>query len=404
MTDASCDDDAPSKSTFPPSVGHHRSAWGAVGSLSVGVFAMVTAEFLPASLLTPMANDLHVTDGTAGQAVTATALVAAIAAPVVVLGTARLDRRVVILGLSLLLVLSNLLAGVAWNIWVLIGARVGVGIALGGVWALAAALALRLVPKNMLPRATAIIFGGISAATVCAPALGAYLGDLWGWRITFTAAAGLAFTALLMQFITLPILPPEVNRGASSFALILRRRNIQIGFLTVLLAFSGHFAGYTYIRPFLEQVPRLDVQMISLVLFAFGCGGLIGNFAGGFVAERSVRLSVGTASILLAASTIALLLLGTSPKVALVAAIVWGVAFGALPVGTQAWTTQSAADHAESAGALLVTTTQGAIALGAVIGGLLVDSLGVLGVITYSGLAVLAGGLTMLILGRREAD
>lgn len=402
MSATSQDDDAISNRAHSSAVEQPKAAWRAVASLAIGVFAMVTAEFLPASLLTPMADDLGVTDGTAGQAVTATALVAAIAAPVVVLGTARLDRRKVIWGLTLLLMMSNLLAGVAWNIWVLIVARAGVGIALGGVWALAAALAFRLVPRHLLPRATAIIFGGIAAATVCAPALGAYFGDLWGWRITFTAVAGLALVALLMQLVTLPTLAPETAPGFGTFALLLRRRNIQIGFLTVLLAFSGHFAGYTYIRPFLEQVSHLDVGMISLVLLAFGFGGLFGNFAGGFLAERSVRLEVGSASVLLAGAAFALLFFGTSAQAAFIAVAIWGVAFGALPVGTQTWTTQAGSDHAESAGALLVTTTQMAIAIGAVIGGLLVDGVGILGATAYCGLAVLAGGLTMLASGRGE--
>lgn len=387
---------------LPAEADRPSAAWGAVASLSVGVFAMVTSEFLPASLLTLIADDLGVTNGIVGQAVTATALVAAVAAPAIVVGTARLDRRIVIWGLSLLLVLSNLLAGVAWNIWVLIVARVGVGIALGGVWALAAALALRLVPRHLLPRATAVIFGGIAAATVCAPALGAHLGDLWGWRITFTAAAGLAFVALAIQLVTLPSLAPEVVPGLRTFTLLLRRRRIQVGLITVLLSLSGHFAGYTYVRPFLEQVPRFDVRMISLVLLAFGCGGLFGNFAGGFLAERSARLAVGTASALLAVSSFALLFFGASTDVAFAAVTVWGFAFGALPVGTQTWTTQSATDHAETAGALLVTTTQAAIAIGAIIGGLLVDGPGILGVIAYCGLAVLAGALTMLVFGGRE--
>ncbi|MBN8931674.1 MAG: MFS transporter [Rhizobium pusense] len=378
-----------------------KAAWAAIASLAVGVFAMVTSEFLPASLLTPVAKDLGVSDGAAGQAVTATALVAAVAAPAVVLGTARFDRRAVIWGLSSLLVISNLLAGVAWSIWVLLLARVGVGIALGGVWALAAALALRLVPHHMLPRATAVIFGGIAAATVCAPALGAFLGDLWGWRVTFTVAAGLAAVALLMQFIALPRLMPESPPDLSTFALLLKRRSIRIGFLTVLLAFSGHFAGYTYIRPFLEQVPRLDIQMISLALLAFGGGGLLGNFGGGFIAEKSVKLEISLASILLAFSAFILLVFGHSAGAALCAVTVWGFAFGALPVGTQTWTTRSGADHAESAGALLVTTTQGAIAIGAVAGGVIVDNLGIASVMIYCALAAIAGGSVMLLAPRK---
>ncbi|NDL63777.1 MFS transporter [Acerihabitans arboris] len=382
--------------------GRTVAAWSAVLSLSLGVFALVTAEFLPASLLTPVAADLGISDGTAGQAVTATALVAALAGPLVVIGTGKVDRRLVVWGLSLLLVLSNLLAAVAATIWVLIAARVLLGIALGGVWSLAAALALRLVPARLLPRAMMIIFTGVSAATVCAPALGAYLGDIMGWRATFLAAAAIGIAALLAQLATLPRLPPGDVPSLATFGLLLRRPGIRIGLLTVMFVISGHFAGFTYVRPFLEQVPRFDVRMISMVLLAFGIGGFFGNLAGGFIAERSASIAVALAAILLSIMAFLLLFFGSAASLAFAATATWGFAFGALPVSFQTWNTQAAPDHAETAGALLVTTFQIAISLGAVAGGLLVDGLGAPGAIAYSALAVLAGGVIMLAIGRRS--
>ena len=401
MSDISCAVEAASAGPVLRS-GDERTdaAWDAVVSLSLGVFGLVTAEFLPASLLTPIARDLGISDGTAGQAVTATALVAAVAGPVVVIGTGKVDRRMVVWCLSLLLVLSNLLAAVASNILVLLAARVGLGVALGAFWSLAAALTLRLVPPRLMPRAMSIIFTGVSAATVCAAPLGAYLGDLWGWRATFLVAAGIGALALVAQLLTLPRLPPMAAPSLGTFFLLLRRPSIRIGLVTVMFVISGHFAGFTYVRPFLEHVPRLDVQMISLVLLAFGIGGFFGNLAGGLVAERSAKLAVGLGSLVLSAMAFSLLVYGASTNIAFAATATWGFAFAAFPVGIQTWTTQSAPDHAESAGALLVTTFQIAIATGAVMGGLLVDRLGTPGAIGYCGLAVLAGALTMLALGR----
>ncbi|NPD65921.1 MFS transporter [Lichenicola cladoniae] len=376
------------------------AAWGAVLSLSVGVFALVTAEFLPASLLTPMATDLHISYGAAGQAVTATALVAAVAAPAVVIGTAKIDRRMVVWGLSLLLVLSDLLAAAASNIWVLLLARVLLGVALGGTWSLAAALALRLVPARMVARAMSIIFTGVTAASVCAPALGAYLGDLWGWRATFLAASSIGIVALAIQLTTMPRLPSTDGPTLRTFFLLLRRPRIRTGLITVMFVISGHFAGFTYVRPFLEQVSRLDVRTLSMVLLAFGIGGFFGNFAGGMMSGRSPRVSVAVGAVLLAATAFALLGDGTSTPIAFVALAVWGFAFGVLPVSIQTWTTQAALDHAESAGALLVTTFQIAIATGAILGGVLVDRLGAPGAIGYCGVALLVGAATMLGLGR----
>jgi predicted MFS family arabinose efflux permease len=388
---------------FGETARHEEAAWAAIISLSLGVFGLVTAEFLPASLLTRIADDLSVSVGTAGQAVTATALVAAIAGPAIVIATGRVDRRYVMWGLSLMLVVSNLLAAGATSLAVLLVARTALGIALGGFWSLAAATALRLVPPEKMPRAMSIIFTGVSVATVCAAPLGAYLGDIWGWRSTFLLAAGVGAAALLMQVLTIPRLPPSDVPSLATFVAVLRRASVRLGLVVVLLAVSGHFAGFTYVRPFLEQVPQLSIAAISGVLLAFGIGGFFGNLVGGFIAERSARAAVSFASLLLGVAGLALLAGGPSAGLAAAATAVWGFAFGAFPVGIQSWTTRAAADHAESAGALLLTTFQIAIAGGAVFGGLLVDGLGAQGAIAYFSAACLMGGVRMLLIGKRLA-
>ena len=387
----------------PPGAGAEpaHAAWAAVFSLALGVFALVTAEFLPASLLTPMASGLGVSNGTAGQAVTATALVGAFAGPIVVVGLGRIDRRVIVRALLLLLVASNLLAALASTVWILLAARVALGFALGGFWSLAPALCLRLVPQLLVARAIAVIFTGVSAATVCAAPLGAYLGDLIGWRMTFLSAGGLSVAALLALFATLPRLPATDAPGLGTFLVLLRRPRIQVGMLTLVLVISGHFAGFTYVRPFLEQVSHLHAARISLVLLVFGVSGFFGNLAGGAVAGRSARLGVGLGSLLLAAASLLLLGYGAAASVTFTALAAWGFAFGALPVALQTLTTQSAPDHAESAGALLVTMFQVAIATGAIVGGLLVDGFGARGAIGYCGLGAVAGSLVMFGLGRR---
>ncbi|ESZ22129.1 MFS transporter [Mesorhizobium sp. L48C026A00] len=378
-------------------------AWGAVVSLALGVFGLVTAEFLPASLLTPLAQDLGVTEGTAGQAVTATAVVGAIAAPTMAIVTKRLDRRLVMWGLTVLLILSNLLAAFASSLSILLIARIMLGISLGGFWSMSAAMAMRLVPMRLMPRAMSIILTGVSVATVCAAPVGAYVGDIWGWRTAFMIAAVVGALALLVQIATLPKLPPA---GVASFRTLLeviKRPMIRVALLVILLVASGHFAGFTYVRPFLEKVPALDIETISLVLLAYGIGGFFGNFAGGFMAERSLKTAVGLAPLLIAVAALLLLTIGASPAVAAIAVAAWGFAFGAVPVGLQAWLVRAAPDQAESAGGLMVATFQVAIALGAVFGGLLVDNAGVASAFAYCGIATLLAALAAFLLGPRSA-
>jgi predicted MFS family arabinose efflux permease len=378
-------------------------AWPAVVSLSFGVFSLVTAEFLPASLLTPMARDLFVSDGLAGQAVTATAVVGAIAGPAVVVGTSRVDRRWVLWGLTALLVVSDALAAAAGDLPTLLVSRVLLGVALGGFWAMAAALAMRLVPQELMPRAMAVVLTGVSLATVCAAPVGAWIGDHWGWRMAFVVAAVAAALALVVQVVTVPSLPPTTKATLGAFVTLLKRPRMRNGLAIVTLVVSAHFAAFTYVRPFLEQVPHMNVGAISLVLLAYGVGGFFGNLAGGFLAERSEQTAVASAAGLIAAAALVLVVLGVSMSLSGSATAVWGFAFGALPVGAQTWINRAAPDLAESAGGLLLMAFQVAIATGAVFGGYLVDGFGPRGPIAYCAIAAALAAFSALVATRRPA-
>ncbi|PBC02139.1 MFS transporter [Mesorhizobium sp. WSM3860] len=378
--------------------------WAAVVSLALGVFGLVTAEFLPASLLTRLAQDLGVSEGAAGQAVTATAVVGAIAAPTMAIVTKRLDRRLVMWLLTVLLIVSNLLAAFASSLMMLLLARVILGVALGGFWAMSAAMAMRLVPMRLMPRAMSIILTGVSVATVTAAPVGAYVGDIWGWRTAFMIAAVVGALTLLVQLATIPSLPPTAVASFRTLIEVLKRRTIRIALLVVLLVASGQFAGFTYVRPFLETVPVMPIETISLVLLAYGIGGFFGNFAGAFLAERNLKLAVGLAPLLIAVSALAMLTLGASPVIAAIAVAAWGFAFGAVPVGLQTWLVRAAPDQAESAGGLMVATFQVAIALGAVFGGVLVDQAGVASAFGYGAVATLLGALVTFAVGPKQAE
>ncbi|WP_175625860.1 MULTISPECIES: MFS transporter [Oxalobacteraceae] len=375
--------------------------WAGIASLALGVFGLVTAEFLPASLLTAMANDLGVSDGAAGQAVTATALVAAGAALTIPLFTRNFDRKRVILALTTLLLLSNVLAVTADTLSVLLVSRVLLGIGLGGFWSMAAALAMRLVPDHLFARAMSLILTGVSVATVGAAPIGAYMGNLWGWRSAFVAAGIVSVITLLVQIFAIPSLPPKDNPSVKVMFELLRRTNIRVALFAVLLVISGHFAGFTYIRPLMEHITHLSVSAISAVLLGYGIGGFFGNFAGGFIAERSERYAVVCGGALIVVLAASLWMAGSSPVVAAVAIALWGFAFGAFPVGFQTWIVRAAPDQAEAAGGLMVAAFQIAIASGAIGGGILVDHVGALGGPIFATVAITLGTLLTLRYGPR---
>jgi DHA1 family purine ribonucleoside efflux pump-like MFS transporter len=378
-------------------------AWAGVLSLAMGVFGLVTAEFLPASLLTPIAADLGVSNGAAGQTVTATAVIGTFAGVLMPILTRNIDRRLVMWSLTALLILSSLVAAFAGNLTMLLGARLLLGIGIGGFWSMMAAIAMRLVPEPMLPRALSIVFTGVSVATVSAAPVGAYLGDLLGWRAVFGIAAAIGGLTLLVQMLSLPSLPPQAKPNLRTLIHLLRRPSIRLVLATILISISGHFAGFTYVRPYLEQIPMLPIEIISLVLLAYGVGGFFGNLVGGAITARSAQASVIAGAFTIAVTAFVLVAFGASPWIAAVGVAIWGFAFGAIPVGVQTWIVQAAPDQPEGASGLIVAAFQIAIASGAVLGGLLVDHLGPTGVIGYCGLATLLGATLVLAFGRKAA-
>ncbi len=382
-----------------------KPAWAAVTSLTFGVFGLVTAEFLPASLLTPMAADVGVSVGAAGQAVTATAVVGAIAGLAAAIVTRGIDRRIVIWSLTGLLIVSSIIAAVATNLTTLLFARVLLGIGLGAFWSMVAATAMRLVPPSALPKAMSLIFAGVSLATVSAAPIGAYLGNVMGWRFVFWLSALVGVATLVVQIAVLPRLPARGSPDIRTLFRLLGQPSIALVLAGIVVVISGHFAGFTYVRPFLEQIPKLSVEAISLVLLAYGVGGFFGNFAGGAITARSAKASVIFGAFLIALVGVSLLFVGASPLASAIAVGLWGFAFGALPVGFQTWLVRVAPEEeAESAGGLIVAAFQIAIASGAIFGGLLVDGFGTLGVIAYATVATLVGGLGVLLLGSKSPE
>lgn len=393
------DDMAPPITRGPASqdpAARDRPAWAAVISLALGVFGLVTAEFLPASLLTPMALSLGVSEAMAGQAVTVTAMVALVSGLLTASATRGLDRRLVLLAFSVLLVASNLLAVLAPNLGVLLLARVLLGVALGGFWSMATAVAMRLVPPPLVPRALSLVFSGVSVATIVAAPLGSFLGGLYGWRSVFLLAAAIGVVGLLVQLATLPRLAPTGAARLRTLLDVVLRPRIGLGMLCVVLVFGGHFALFTYVRPFLEASTGLDFNGVAAMLLGFGLANFIGTFLAGFLLERSMRLTLAAMPLLIGAAGLGLAGLHAGlPGQALLLAL-WGMAFGAVPVAWSSWVARSVPDEAESAGGLVVAAVQLAIAAGAAAGGVIFHLNGAAGVFVAGGvLLLLTSGLVM---------
>jgi len=370
--------------------------WFAVLSMAATSFALVSAEFLPTGLLTPMARDLGISEGTAGQVVTATASVGAVTALLSNVLIGRLNRKAVLVSLSALAVGSNILASLATDFWLLLLGRAGLGVALSGFWALSVAVVARLVGANATGRGMAIVTLGVSLATIAAPSMGALISDWLGWRIAMAMTAGLAALAMLLQVTSLPTLPASTSNSLADVFGLTRRRGVQLGMLAILLLMTGHFAGSVYVRPFLEQVTLLETRSIALALLGFGIASVIGNIAGGRMADASIRRALAVTAALMAFAALVLLLWGAHFGIAFALVTLWGFAFGMAPVVLPTNLSREASDALEAAGSLMVVSFQVAISIGAVFGGYVVDNYGAAGPLTLT--AVLAAATVCLAL------
>ncbi|MDQ8700926.1 MFS transporter [Streptomyces sp. LHD-70] len=367
---------------------------------AAATFTVVTAELLPVGLLTSLAAGLGVSPGTAGLAVTLPGLVAALAAPLLPVAARTADRRTVLVGLLALLAAANVASALAPHLAVLLAARVLVGVAIGGVWAIVAGIAVRLVPGSAVGRATAFVFSGIAVASVVGVPAGTFLGELAGWRWAFGIAALLAAAVGLLLALALPPLPAE--RGTALRAVLgsARLPGVRAGLLVVLFLVAGHFAAYTYVRPILERVDGLGAGLISGLLLAYGVAGIAGNFVGGALAPRDPRRTLLVISVVLAAVVLALLAAGGSLLLSAVLLLAWGLAYGGVSVSTQNWMAAAAPEAREPVSGLYVGVFNVAIALGALLGGRAADGFGADGALWLGG--GLAAAALLVVAGSKR--
>lgn len=369
-----------------------KAHWSAVFSLFMGVTSLIAAEFTPVSLLTPIAQDLGITEGMAGQTVTAVGVFSVLSSLLLSPLAKGVDRRRILLAFSLLLVISNLLVGLAPNYAVLLMGRCLLGICVGGFWSLAPAVTLQLVPPKDLPRALSIVYAGVSVATILSLPLASYLGHLLGWRNVFLVTSSLGAAMFIWQYLAMPGLPARPGNSFRNLFGLLRQNWVLAGMGGIICSYGGYHVFFTYLRPFLEYDLALRPDALAGSLLAFGVANCLGTFAAGFVLNRWFRQALPIVFLVFACVG-AMLAFSKGGLLSMPLVMLWGFLFGFIPVGWSAWIARTLADKAELAGGLSVAVTQFSMGLVAAVGGVTFDNVGIDGNFSIAVLFLVAASL-----------
>ncbi|UKJ74387.1 MFS transporter [Azospirillum brasilense] len=381
----------------------HAAGWSAVFALMLCVGTLIASEFMPVSLLTPIASDLRLTEGQAGQAIAVSGIFAVLTSLFISSATQAIDRRVLLLGLTVVMLVSGLVIASAPNFTVMVVGRALVGVVIGGFWSMSAAIVMRLVSEDEVQRALGLLNGGNALATTIATPLGSFLGQYIAWRGAFFTIVPPAALTFLWLFMTLPSMPARGRSGAAAAFRVLRRRNVPLGIMAVSLLFIGQFALFTYLRPFLETVTGVSVTALSLILLALGLSGLLGTYLIGFVVKTRLYGLLVAMPLALAAIALALIAVGSSIVATGVLLALWGFIATAAPVGWWTWLSRTLPDDAEAGGGLMVAAIQLAITLGASAGGLMFDSSGYQATFAVSTTVLCGSAVVAFIASRRAA-
>lgn len=373
--------------------------------MTLCVFVLIASEFMPVSLLTPIAHDLGVTEGLAGQGIAISGALAVLTSLTLSTLAGKANRKYLLLGMTALMAMSGLIIALASSYLVYMTGRAMIGIAIGGFWSMSAATAMRLVPQHQVARALAIFNGGNALATVVAAPLGSYLGATIGWRGAFLCLVPVAVVAFIWQCFSLPGMNGnKIRMSRGSVFHLLSRRIVAIGMLACGLFFMGQFTLFTYVRPFLETVTRVNSSVLSLILLAIGVAGFVGTLIIATLLNAKFYPTLMGIPLLMAVIAITLILTGHRVWTVTLLLSFWGLLATAAPTGWWTWIARTLPDDAEVGGGLMVAVIQFSIALGSTVGGTVFDFLSWQSVFAMSGVLLTVGAALTFFISRQEAS
>lgn len=349
-----------------------RNSAIAIYALTLGAFAIGMTEFIIMGLLPEVAANLNVSIPKAGLLITGYALGVALGAPFITVATHRMPRKGLLIMLMVIFIVGNALAALAPTYNVLMFARIVAALTHGSFFGVGSVVAAELVPREKRAGAIAMMFTGLTLANILGVPIGTFIGQEYGWRSTFWAITIIGIVALIGVIRLVPRIhaaPSKLSREIG----VLRRPTVLVALLMTVFGFAGVFTAFTYIKPILVDISGFTAESVSYILVLFGIGVTLGNIYGGKLADRKLLPSLIGILVLLAA-VLALLGVVVEWKIAtLIAVFLLGVAaFGTVP-GLQLHMLNTAKEAPNLASTLNIAAFNLGNALGAYLGGVVID-------------------------------
>ncbi|UTT43734.1 MFS transporter [Exiguobacterium aurantiacum] len=378
-------------------------------ALAISAFGIGTTEFVPVGLLASIASDLNIGITLAGLIISGYAIGVAVGAPILTALTNRMNRKTLLMALMVVFIGGNLVSALSTSFELLIAARFITAFAHGVFFSIGATIAVQLVPPHKKASAIALMFTGLTVATVTGVPLGTFIGQAFGWRATFFAVAALGIVSIIASFFLIPKdLKQSPPAKFSDMKKVLTNGRIMLGFLITALGYGGTFVAFTYLTPIMQDVTNISPSLISIVLLVYGIAVAIGNWAGGKFANEDPAKALFYMFIVHAAVMIVMSFMIPFKVAGLIAIVLMGLlAFMNVP-GLQLYIVQLAEKYVPAAvdvaSALNIAAFNIGIALGATIGGIVVDSIGLVHTPWVGGIMVIIAVILTAVSRRLEAN
>jgi DHA1 family inner membrane transport protein len=362
-------------------------------ALFAAAFAIGTSEFVIAGILPAVSSDLGISIPTAGLLVSLYALGVAIGGPLLATFTGRYPKKLLLLIYVGIFIVGYAVCAVAPNYPSLLVARMVISLIHGAYFGSAMVVATTIVEPSRRGFAVALILAGLTVANIVGVPFGTAIGTAFGWRMTFWAVSGLGIVAFLLILLLVPFLRPEPAQSGSLLAEVkaLWREPVLTSIAVIVVQTIGQFALFTYISPLLTTVSGIGLDFVPWLLLLFGVGSTIGVLVGGRLADWKLMASL--TGILFAQIVVYALMLpfDANPWIMGVLVLLWGSLAFAFGAPAQTRILINTRDAPLLASSLIPSSFNVAIALGAWLGGVLIDRGFGYGILPWVGVASAAG-------------